>query len=58
MRPRRLLRLHKKEKGSNVGEKIWLNVLVELDGMSATSAAVHMGRVPSWGVKWCCCYLD
>ena len=47
MRPRRLLRLHKKEKDSNVGERIWLNVLVELDGMSATSAVVHMERVPS-----------
>ena len=36
MRPRRLLRLHKKEKDSKLGERIWLNVLVELDGMSAT----------------------
>ena len=58
MRPRRLLRLYKREKDSKVGERMWLNILVERDGMSATGAAIHMERAPSWGVKWRRRYLD
>ena len=58
MRPRRLLRPYKKEKDSQVREQMWLNILVEWDGMCATGAAVHMECAPSWGVKWRRRYLD
>ena len=38
MRPRKLLRLYKKEKDPDVRDRMWLNILVERDGMSATKA--------------------
>ena len=58
MRPRRLLRLYKKEKDSQVRERMLLNILVERDRMSATGAAIHMEYAPSWGVKWRHRYLE
>ena len=58
MRPRRLLRLYKKEKDSQVRERMLLNILVERDRMSATGAAIHMEHAPSWGVKWRHRYLE
>ena len=47
-----------KEEGSQVRKRMQLNILVERDGMSATGAAAHMERAPSWGVKWRRHYLD
>ena len=58
MRPRRLLRLYKKEKDSQVRERMLLNILVERDKMSTTGSVVHTERAPSWGVKWRRRYLD
>ena len=58
MRPRRLLKLYMKEKDLQVRERMWLNILVKRNGMSATGAATHMNRVPSWGVKWHRRYLE
>ena len=58
MRPRKLLRLYKKEKDPDVRDRMWLNILVERDGMSATGAAVHMEKARSWGSTWRRRYLD
>ena len=58
MRPRKLLRLYKKEKDPDIRDRMWLNILVERDGMSATGAVVHMEKARSWGSTWRRRYLD
>ena len=47
-----MLKIRKTEKDPQVRDRIFLNVLVKRDGMSVTGAALHLGMVPSWGVKW------
>ena len=46
MRPRGLLKMYM-EKDSHVRKRMWLNILVGRDGMSATGAVIHPNRAPS-----------
>ena len=33
-------------------DKILLNVLVKRDSINVIGVALHLGMVPSWGIKW------
>ena len=52
MKYKQMLKIRKIEKDPQVRDKIFLNVLVKRDGMGVTGAALHLGMVLSWGVKW------
>ena len=58
LKPRELVKRYKKEKDPDVKDRMLLNLLVERNGMSITKAARTLGRVPSWGAKWCSRYLE
>ena len=48
-----LLQLYKKEKDPNVKDRLMLNIRVRFKNHSITEAAHSLGKVTSWGSKWC-----
>ena len=48
-----LLQLYKEEKDPNVKDRLTLIIKVRFDNATITAAARSLGKVISWGSKWC-----